>query len=246
MKLKVLIGSILCVLLMSGCAVFKSERQNIIPKQKQLNADQVEVIQEDAVVLNQIAEYIAKNGIKAGDERAIILLDGTKVMVKYLGTPYRDVNGLDNKQAKRINEKAKRIVDDFAEERAEFSDELEEARDKQITQVNTFWDWRKLFAGGIITWIVVAIAVPVLCGLFPVIIPFVGFAWQGLKFGFKGITVLLKFGFSGLINLIKAVEAFRDANKNTEAGKVFDTHMAKELDSKDKVNLDALKNKFDI
>lgn len=246
MKINKIILSVLAIGLLSGCAVFKSERQSIIPKQITLDSRKIEVIQQDAKAMADIAEFIKVNGIQKGDERAILLADGTKIILKYLGEPYTEVNGLDNKEVRRINEKAKDIVNDFAQERAEYSDELDKARDKQITSVNAFWDWKKLFAGGIITWIFVAIAVPVLCGLFPVIIPFVSFAWQGLKFGLKGAGVLLRFGFTGIINVIKAIEAFRDANKNTEVGKAFDTHMAKELDSKDKVRLDEIKNKFDI
>lgn len=246
MRFYKIILAILVIGVFSGCAVFQSQRQNIIPKQKSLNSEQIEVIQEDAKVLQDIAQYIKDYGIKPNDERSIILLDGTKVMVKYVGNPYQDVNGLDNKQAHRINEKAKDIVDDYARDRAEFADQLDEAREKQITEVNTFWDWKKILGGGILTWVVVIVAVPVLGAIFPVLIPIFSLIFQGLKLGISSFATVAKFGLTGTVNLVKAIESFRDKHKGTDIGKAFDEHMHSTLHTNEKQNLDALKNKFDI
>lgn len=246
MKKNIILIGILCFTMFTGCAVFKSERQSIIPKQVTLDSRQVETVQEDAKVLSDIAEYIKINGIKPGDERAILLADGTKILVKYFGEPYEDVNGLDLKVAKRANERAKNVVDDYAQERSEFSDKLDEAREKQITQVNSYWDWRKLLFGGVFGYILLAVGGTVLLGFFPYLAPFFSLAFQGLKIGFKGVGIIAKFGFTGIVNVFKAIESWREANKGTPAGQSFDNHMQATLHTDDKVSLDALKNHFDI
>lgn len=232
--------------LFSGCAVFQSKRQDIIPEQPKLDSKQKEIIQEQAKINVDLATYIATHDIKTGDERAIILANGCKVILKYVGTPYEEVDGTNLKEAKKITEHAKDVAQDFAEKNAKFDDKLDKTREKQITQVNTYWDWKKLFAGGIITWIFVAVAVPVLCAFFPVIVPFVSVAWQGLKLGIKGLGVVAKFGIGGIINVVKAVESFREKHAGTEIGKAFDDHMHQTLHTEDKKNLDLLKNHFDI
>lgn len=244
--MKKILLSLVVILFLSGCAVFKSERENLIPNKPTLNSEDKEKIRQQAKVNVDLAEWIKQNGVKPGDERIVTLENGCRVILKYTGFPVEDVDGTNLKNAKKIVERAEDVAQDFAEANAGYDDALDEAREKQIYDINHFWDWKKILGGGIITWIVVAVAVPVLCALFPVIIPFISFAWQGLRFGLRGAGVLLKFGFTGIINVLKAIEKFRDENKGTEVAEKFNTHMSKELDGDDKAKLDAIKNKFDI
>jgi hypothetical protein len=226
--------------------VFQSKRQDIIPEKPKLDAKKEEVIQEQAKVNVDLAEWIAQNGVKPGDEKALILANGCKVILKYIGTPYEEVNGLNLKEAQKITDKAKGVAQDFAEENAKFDDKLDKVREKQINQVNTYWDWRKLFAGGIITWIVCSVGVCVLCVVVPPAIPIITAIFSGLKLGLSGLSIVAKFGFTGIVNLIKGIESFRDQHKGTEIGQAFDSHMQATLHTDDKKNLDAVKNHFDI
>jgi hypothetical protein len=234
-------------LLFTGCAsLFKSERVALPPPPPRIEADDREVLKQQAKINNELARWIKENGVQPNSEKAILLEDGTKVFLRWVGEPREKVEVNNSKGIKNTVEDASNIVNDFNEKSEEYTDEMAEFREDKIEKVNLKWDFFKIFRffGGSTVFLVIAsIVLPI---FFPVILPLVQIFWQLLRGGISAFGIFAKLGLSGVKNIVGAVESFREKYKGTEVKKVFDEHMSKELDSKDKVSLDKFKNHFDI
>jgi len=237
---------ILFSLLLTGCGVFQSKRENLIPSAPRLDYKQEEKIKELAKVNDDLASKIRINGTEANSIESVTLSNGTKIMVRFVGTPFQDIDGNDVRLAEKVTADAKRVVEDYNKEQAKYEDTLNGAREKQINKINTYWDWKKLLGGGIFTWIIAIVAVPILGAIFPVIIPVVSLIYQLFKAGLSAFSVVAKLGVGGMVSIVKAIERYREENKNTPEGKKFDDHMSKQLDMPVKDSLDKFKNNFNI
>lgn len=239
---------LLCLLILScsGCALFKSERMNVPPPAPRLDTNDSEAIKKQAKINVDLAKWIVVNGVKPNDERSFILEDGTRVMLKYVGQPYEDVDSNNLKNDRKIVDKANKIATGFQKDESKYSDDVYNNREKAIHSTNLKWDWTKIFGGGIITWIAIGIGLPILMGFFPVIIPFVSIAFQIFKAGIGAVGIVANLGLTGIKEIVAAIESFRDTHKGTEAGKALDTHLAASLSDDAKAALDKFKNFFHI
>lgn len=240
---KLLIIPLLC--LMTGCGIFKSERINLPPAEPRALNEQREIISEQAKINHELSKIIREKGAKPGDEITVLLEGGSRVILKYVNEPYRDIS-TNPKDVRRSINRANDVAEETREATSEYSDDVYERRENLINKTNLKWDWKKLLGGGLITWILIGVGIPILCAFFPVIIPFIQIAWQVLKAGIGSLAIMAKLGLTGVKNVVGAVEKFRDAHKDDNIGKEFNAHMSKELDSKDKDGLDKFKNHFGI
>lgn len=244
MKSKII--AVCLALFCCGCGLFKEARKDIPPPPPRLDYRENEEIKMVAKVTHELAIWIRANGVKPGDQRTMLLENGTKVILKYVGEPYEDVDANDLKKDNSIINHGNDVAEDFQKDNAKYDDTLNDKRESLIHQTNLKWAWGRIFGFGIGTWILAIIGIPILCAFFPVIIPVVSLIWQLLKAGIGAATVVAKFGITGITNLIVAIEKFREAHKGTETGKALDAHLSAAMSDKDKVALDALKNHFGI
>lgn len=239
---------LLCLLVLScsGCALFKSERANVPPPAPRLDATDSEVIKKQAKINADLARWIVVNGVKPNDEHSVILQDGTRVILKYVGEPYEDVDSNNLKNDRKIVDRANKVATGFQKDEAEYSDDIYNNREKTIRSTNLKWDWAKIFGGGIITWIAIGVGLPILMGFFPVIIPFVSIAFQIFKAGIGAVGIVANLGLHGIKEIVASIESFRDTHKGTPAGDALDKHLKATISDKSKTGLDKFKNFFHI
>lgn len=233
-------------LLMSGCGLFKEARRDIPPPPPRLDYKEGEAIKQVAEVNHQLAKWIRENGVKPGDEKAILLEDGTRVILKYVGQPYTEVDAKDVKKSKKIIEKGEDVATDFQRENARFDDKLDKNREKIIEQTNLKWAWGRIVGFLFSSWFLAGVGLVVAAIFFPVLLPVLKLFWQLSKAGFGAFKIIASFGVTGLTSLVKSTETFREKFKGTETGKEFDAHMSRHLPEKTKSSLDSFKNHFDI
>lgn len=231
---------------LTGCGLLKSERQHIVVPEPRLDSEQLEIMQQQAKSNYDLAKWVRENSLKPNDERIILLEDGSKIIVKFFGDPIEDIDGTNVKTSKRIQNKSKDVVDDYKRDLSEYRDDIYNDREDSIRSTNLKWDLGKIlgfFSGSTVLLIIGAIVLSI---FFPVIIPIFSILFQLLRGGMSAFSIFAKLGVTGIKNVISAVESFRDNMANTDAKKVFDEHMSKALDQKDKDALDKFKNHFHI
>lgn len=232
--------------LLAGCTLFKSQRAEIIPNRPELDYNDRDAIRQQADINFDIADNIEKFGTTSHSPESIVLRDGTKILISYLGNPWKEVDGNDLKESRKIIERTRGIVEDYSKDVEKYEDKLDRTREKQINGINNFWDWKKLFSGGFITIIVVGGGLLIAAIFFPVLLPIIQILWQLLRGGIGAFAIFAKLGVTGVTNVVSAVESFRNQNKGTQAGQVFDTHMKSSLPTPTQTALDRFKNHYDI
>lgn len=230
----------------TGCALFKEPRRDIPPPPPRLNYKQDESIKRAAKVNEELAKWILNNGVKPGDERAIILSNGTRVILKYTGDPYEDVDATDLKGDKKIIDKASDVAIDWQKANGKYDDTLNTKRESMIHDTNLKWAWGRIIGFFTSSWVLVGLGLVVASIFFPVLLPVLSLFWQLTKAGWGAFKVVSALGVKGITALIGSIEKFREEHKGTPTGDALDKHLSATLPPDVKTNIDSFKNNFNI
>lgn len=233
-------------LLFSGCGLLKEARRDIPPPPPRLDYKENEAIKQVAKVNFELAKWVKENGVKPGDQKSILLADGTKVILRYVGEPYQEVDATNLKQDKKIIDRGNDVATDFQKDSVKYEDKMYDTREKIIKATNLKWSWGKILGFFFSSYFLVAIGLVVAACFFPVLLPVVKIFWQLSKAGFGAFRVVATYGVHGILNLVTSLEKFREAHAGTEVGKTLDAHLNATITPKDQASLDALKNHFNI